>query len=173
MLKTGSNLSDKNAENASLPRSLYAPQKDPRENLREKVNTIFSDKFMIFLSLVIVPMILLPFIFQLNTSILSFLEICDWIIVLLFVAEYTLKLYLASDRWKHFKSPWHIVDLVIVVLPFIQYVPLLGLATTGSPSLLLRLLRLPRALAVGGRAVAGRRNNDNIEFNIEKIIQRL
>lgn len=165
MLKTGSNISDKNAENASLPRSLYAPQKDPRENLREKVNTIFSDKFMIFLSLVIVPMILLPFIFQLNTSILSFLEICDWIIVILFVAEYTLKLYLASDRWKHFKSPWHIVDLVIVVLPFIQYVPLFGLATTGSPSLLLRLLRLPRALAVGGRAVAGRRSNDNIEFN--------
>jgi len=152
---------DKSGENSILPRSLYAPQQDPRENLRDKVDAIFSDKFMIFLSLVLVPMILLPLFFKLNASVLSFFDICDWIIVILFVAEYTSKLYLAADRWKHFKSPWRLVDLVIVVLPFVQYIPLLGLSITGSPSLLLRLLRLPRALAVGGRAVAGRRNNES------------
>lgn len=156
---------DKNYENATLPRSLYAPQKDPRENLRDMVNAIFSDKFMIFLSLVLVPMILAPFIFQLNDAALSFLDICDWIIVILFVAEYTSKLYLAADRWKHFKSPWHLVDLVIVVLPFVQYFPLLCLTITGSPSLLLRLLRLPIALAVSERAVAGRRTSNNIAFD--------
>jgi hypothetical protein len=77
---------EKNDENSVLPRSLYAPQKDPRANLREMVDAIFSDKFMIFLSLVLVPMILLPFIFQLNASELSFIDICDWIIVILFVA---------------------------------------------------------------------------------------
>ena len=110
---------------------------------------------------------MVPFIFKLNDSVLSFLDICDWIIVILFVAEYTSKLYLAEDRWKHFKSPWHLVDLVIVVLPFVQYFPLLGLTMTGSPSLLLRLLRLPRALAVGGRAVVGRRSGNNIAFNGE------
>jgi hypothetical protein len=152
---------DKSGENSILPRSLYAPQQDPRENLRDKVDAIFSDKFMIFLSLVLVPMILLPLFFKLNASVLSLFDICDWIIVILFVAEYTSKLYLAADRWKHFKSPWHLVDLVIVILPFVQYIPLLGLSITGSPSLLLRLLRLPRALAVGGRAVAGRRNNES------------
>jgi Mg2+ and Co2+ transporter CorA len=156
---------DKNNENSILPRSLYAPQKDPRANLRDMVDAIFSDKFMIFLSLVLIPMILLPFIYQLNAAELSFIEICDWIIIILFVVEYTSKLYLAENRWKHFKSPWHLVDLVIVVLPSVQYFPLLGFAMTGSPSLLLRLLRLPRALAVGGRAVAGRRNGNNIAFN--------
>jgi Mg2+ and Co2+ transporter CorA len=150
-----------------LPRSIYAPENDPRENLREMINAVFSDNFMIFLSLILVPMILLPFIFQLKAAELSFIDICDWIIVILFVMEYTSKLYLAKDRWQHFKSPWHIVDLIIVVLPFVQYFPLFGLVITGSPSLLLRLLRLPRALAVGGRAVAGRRNNDAIASDAE------
>jgi len=163
---------------SNLPRSLYAPQKDPRANLRDMVDSIFSDKFMIFLSLVIVPMILLPLIFQLDNSVLSFFEICDWIIVILFVAEYSSKLYLAENRWKHFKSPWHLVDLIIVVLPFVQYIPLIGLSITGSPSLLLRLLRLPRALAVGGRAVAGRRNGNNtcstiIENGPETVIRQV
>lgn len=56
-----------------LCRALFThPQKDPRENLRDMVDAIFSDKFMIFLSLVLVPMILAPFIFQLNDAALSF-----------------------------------------------------------------------------------------------------
>ncbi len=149
------------SNDATLPRSLYAPQKDPRANVREMVNSVFSDKFMIFLSLIIVPMILVPFIFQLDATVLSFLDICDWIIVILFVAEYTTKLYVAENRWKHFKSPWHIVDLVIIVLPFMQYLIVVE-SISGSPSLLLRLLRLPRAFAVGSRAVAGRRTGNSI-----------
>ncbi|HSV49899.1 MAG TPA: CorA family divalent cation transporter [Candidatus Acidoferrales bacterium] len=144
----------------NLPRSLYIQQRDPRANLREMVASVFSDKLMIFLSLILIPIILLPFIFQLNTDILFFFEICDWIIVVLFVAEYALKLYAAQNRWSHFKSAWHIVDLIIIILPFMQYLPTLDLAITGSPSLLLRLLRLPRALAVGGRVIASRRGNE-------------
>lgn len=154
---------------ASLPRSIYVPQRDPRGNIRETVNSIFSDRFMIFLSLILIPIVLLPLIFTIEESMLVFFEICDVIIVILFVLEYALKLYLAENRWQHFKSPWHIIDLVIIVLPFIQYLSLLEVSLTGSPSLLLRLLRLPRALAVGGRAVAGRRTSENVVANqIEK-----
>jgi Mg2+ and Co2+ transporter CorA len=156
------NQAEINGANPLLPRSLYTSQNDPRENLRDMVNAVFSDKFMIFLSLILVPMILSPFVFDLNSAELSFIDICDWIIVILFVLEYASKLYLAKNRWQHFTSPWHIVDLIIVMLPFVQYFPFFGLAITGSPSLLLRLLRLPRALAVGGRAVAGRRNNNTL-----------
>ena len=144
---------------STLPRSLYVPQRDPRANLRQMVDAVFSDKLMIFLSLILIPLILLPFIFPLNSTILSFFEICDVIIVVLFVAEYTLKLYAAENRWSHFKSPWHLVDLLIITLPFIQYLPLLGLSIMGSPSLLLRLLRVPRVLAVGGKVIASSRNN--------------
>ncbi len=113
---------------------------------------------MIFLSAIVVPIILLPFITELPPSVLDFLEICDLTVVSLFIFEYFSKLYLAESKWKHFKSPWHIIDLVIIILPFIQFLPI-GLTVSGSPSLLLRLLRLPRALAVGGRAMAGRRTN--------------
>jgi Mg2+ and Co2+ transporter CorA len=49
-----------------------------------------------------------------------------------------------------------------------QYLPLLDLAIVGSPSLLLRLLRVPRAVAVGGRVIASRRNND-ITYKQEQI----
>jgi Mg2+ and Co2+ transporter CorA len=157
----------KNTETV-LPRSLFVPQKDPRTNLREKVDSIFSDKFMIFLSLLLIPLILFSLVttvwfpsIENNQSVQSFLSISDWIIVILFVAEYASKLYVAEDRWKHFKSPWHLVDLVIIILPFLQYLPMLQIGIEGSPSLLLRLLRLPRMLAVSGRAVAGRRNSNN------------
>lgn len=149
------------ASEGYLPRSLYVPKSDPRANLREIVNTILPDKLMMFLSLILIPTILTPFIVQLDTAVLEFLEICDGIILTLFIAEYILKLYCAENRWHHFKAPWHLVDLVIITLPFIQYLPFIGLAITGSPSLLLRLLRLPRAVAVGGRAVAGRRTTGN------------
>ncbi len=143
------------------------PEKDPKARLREVVDSIFSDRFMVSLSIMLVPIILVPIAFSLPPSVLGFLEICDWILVILFVVEYVSKLALAQNRWKHFKSPWHLIDLVIVVLPFVQYIPMLGLTVTGSPSLLLRLLRLPRALAVGGRAVAGRRTNNHISLESE------
>jgi Mg2+ and Co2+ transporter CorA len=144
----------------NLPRSLYTRQRDPRAALRESVNSVFSDKFMILLSLILIPIIIVPFLVELPNDALNFLEMCDLIILILFITEYALKLYVAQDRWRHFKSPWHIVDLVIIVLPFMQYLPLIDIGITGSPSLLLRLLRIPRALAVSGRVIAGRRNTE-------------
>lgn len=53
MSKKPDNSLDKNGADAILPRSLYVPQKDPRANLREMVDAIFSDKFMIFLSIIL------------------------------------------------------------------------------------------------------------------------
>lgn len=121
---------------------------------------------MILLSILLIPIILAPFVLTLSFEALSFLDICDWIILTLFIMEYVLKLYFSKNRWSHFRSPWHLIDLIIIALPLAQYFSLLSFGLTGSPSLLLRLLRIPRAIAVGGRAVAGRRstgNNQQIE----------
>jgi Mg2+ and Co2+ transporter CorA len=152
-----------------LPRSLYVTQKDPRRKFRESLDAIFSDKFMIVLSLIIIPIILLPFLFQLPASAMSFLDICDWVIIFLFVIEYLSKLIFAENRWAHFKSPWHLVDLVIIVLPLTQALSMLNWEINGSASLLLRLLRLPRALAVGSRVVGGRRANNKIDLEAMKV----
>ncbi len=141
------------------------PQEDPRQYLREAVNSIFSDRFMAILALLLVPIIILEFAVTLSSSSYDFLEICDWTIIVLFIAEYVTKLYLAENRWAYFKSPWHLLDLLIVVIPFVQFLPFLGLKLTGSASLLLRLLRLPRVFAAAGRATSGR---DRVETVVAK-----
>src|SRR5512136_850267 len=113
-------MSDNLDSDSGLPRSLYAPQADPRAHAREMVDSVFSAKFMIALSVVIIPIILSYYLFKLTPAEESFLNIVDWIIVILFVLEYVLKLYLAQNRWQHFKSPWNLVDLFIIAVPFIQ-----------------------------------------------------
>jgi Mg2+ and Co2+ transporter CorA len=142
-----------------LPRSIFVPREDPRKEIRETVDSILSDRFMAFLSIILLPIILLPLFFSLPSEVLSFFEICDVTVIIFFVVEYFSKLYLARSRWEYFKSPWHLLDLVVVVLSFLSYLPLISLNGKGSSALLLRLLRLPRALAVGGRT-AGRRTAD-------------
>src|ERR1700730_7084194 len=95
--------------NGLLPRSIFVQESDPRQSLRDSINSILSDKFMVFLSVSLLPIILLPFVVTVPPSINDFLDICDWTIILLFVIEYTSKLYLARSRWAHFKEPWHLV----------------------------------------------------------------
>ncbi len=146
----------------NLPRSIFIKEEDPRGYLRETVDSIFSDKFMAFLALLLVPIILVEFVVKLSPAEYDFLEICDWAIIVLFIIEYTSKLYLSENRWAHFTSPWHILDLVIVVIPFVQFLPFLGLKLSGSASLLLRLLRLPRVFAAAGRATSGKNRNNAV-----------
>ena len=150
-------MSDNVDSDSGLPRSLYAPQADPRAHAREMVNSVFSDKFMILLSVIIIPIILSYYIFKLTPAEESFLSIIDWIIVILFVVEYVSKLYLAQNRWQHFKSPWNLVDLFIIAVPFVQLTQVFSVGLQGHPSLLLRLLMIPRTFAIGGRAAIGRR----------------
>ena len=167
-----------NIGEGDLPRSIFVPRRDPRKDMRETVDTILSDRFMAFLSILLIPIILLPLLFTLPAYALSFVDICDATIVVFFIVEYASKLYLASDRWGFFTSPWHIVDLIVVVLSFVSYLPLLGFGVRGSSTLLLRLARLPRALAIGGRTVASRiRTSETEQALIEKepetVIRRL
>jgi Mg2+ and Co2+ transporter CorA len=150
------------------PRQLFPPEKDPRKDLREAVDSVLSDRFMIFISAMMIPIVLIPFIINLSSQILDFFEICDWVIISIFVVEYFSKLYLASDRGAYFSSGWHLLDLVIIILAFVQYAPLFGIGISGSPSLLLRLLRLPRAVAVGGRTLGGRRHGEEIVMKMEE-----
>ena len=145
-----------------LPQSIVVVQEDPRRYVRETVDSIFSDKFMAFLAILLVPIITAEFVVTLSAAEYDFLEIVDWVIIALFVAEYTTKLYLSENRRAHFTSRWHLLDLVIVVVPFVQLVPFLGLKLTGSASLLLRLLRLPRVFAAAGRATSGRSSGSTV-----------
>ncbi len=140
----------------SRPLSLFVPEEDPHQRVRDTVDAILSDGFMAFLSILLIPIILLPFFVTLSKPLLSFVDGCDLVIVLFFVVEYGAKLYLAKDRRAHFRSPWHLVDLAIVLLSVSSYLPLVGLNTKGSLALLVRLVRLPRAFALAGRTAGSR-----------------
>ncbi|MCW4029648.1 MAG: hypothetical protein NWE92_08385 [Candidatus Bathyarchaeota archaeon] len=140
-----------------LPRSLYPPKADPRAAMREMVDAVFNDKFMIIISTIIIPIILINYFFTVTPQGQSFLDITDWTIVIIFEVEYFSKLYLAPNRWEHFKSPWHLVDLFIITIPLIQITQVFSFALPSHPTLLLRLLTIPRVFAVGSRAAIGRR----------------
>jgi Mg2+ and Co2+ transporter CorA len=145
-----------------FPKSMLISFDDPRKRLRQAVNSILSDNFMIILTLLMLPIIIVPIFTTLSQEILDFFEICDILIIAIFIIEYVSKLYLAQDRRSHFKSSMHILDLIIILLPFIELFPALNIS--GSPTLLLRLLRLPRAFIVGSRGVVSRlRSNDIVE----------
>lgn len=139
-----------------LPRSLYPPRKDPRKELRETVDAILSDGFMAVLSLFLIPLILLPILFSFPASTLLLFQTGDAIIVIFFVVEYVAKLYLAESSWEYFRNPWHLLDLTVIVLSFVSYLPFLALGSKGSSLLLVRLVRLTRVLTVGGRAASSR-----------------
>ncbi len=138
------------------PRSIYVPSEDPRKELREAVDAILSDGLMAFLSLLLVPIILLPLFVTLPSATQSLLNAGDVTIIAFFVVEYAAKLYLADDRRAFARSPWHLLDLAVILLSFVSYLPFLGLRGRGSAILLLRLLRLPRVFAVAGRATERR-----------------
>jgi len=127
-----------------------------RAEMERKVNLVLSDGFMIFLAVLMVPLIILPLAFpDMVDELLNFLTFSDIVILLIFVLEYFIKLGLAKDKWAHFKDPWHLLDLVIIIIPLFELTPIfvwLGY-DLGGKSPLLRLLRLARLAAVGSRSV--------------------
>ncbi len=122
-----------------------------KKELRDQVDEIFSERLMIGLSLILLPVLVLPLLFNLSPSVLEALNIIDYAILMVFILEYTLKLAVAEDPRAFAKDPWHILDIFIIVAP------LVGLALgsehiLGRSLRLLRTLRIAQALAVGGRA---------------------
>lgn len=137
--------------NRALPRSIFVPELDPLRVPREAVDAILNDRLMAFLSILIIPIILLPLLVSLPTLVQGYLDTADYVVIAFFVVEYVAKLSLAADRRRHFLDPWHLLDLAVVVLSVGSYLPFLGLQRFGSAALLVRLLRLARVVAIGGR----------------------
>jgi Mg2+ and Co2+ transporter CorA len=119
------------------------------------VNRIFSEVFMMALSALLIPILVLPFVLNLSPSIEASMEFLYYVILFFFILEYTLKLYYSSDKRKFVLAPIHIFDLFIIIASLlgnlIAFIPQAG----GLP-ILLRLLRLPVAVVLGGRTLSRR-----------------
>lgn len=140
----------------TLPRSIFVPVSDPHKAARETVDEILSDWFMVAISLLLIPIVLVPLLVPVPDWLLGLFDVGDVVIVAFFVVEYVAKLYLAESSKAYFLSPWHLLDLFVIAISFVSYLPFLGLHGVGSTLLLLRLLRLTRVLAVSGRTVGSR-----------------
>jgi Mg2+ and Co2+ transporter CorA len=125
-------------------------QPDPKADFRALVNRILPDGLMIILAIIMVPVVIIPLFTDLPESIAQTFGFADYTIIAIFVLEYFLKLIAARDIRKHVLNPWRLLDLLIIVLPLFDLLQMVEGFGKWSP--LLRLLRLTRVAAAGGRA---------------------
>ena len=127
-------------------------QNDPKKELRDKVNLILPDGLMILLAIVMIPVVVIPLLVNLPKSISTSFTFADYTILGIFIIRFILKAASAQNFRKYILNPWHILDLVIVILPLFDFLKLFA-AGIGRYSPLLRLFRISRAIAVGSRAL--------------------
>jgi Mg2+ and Co2+ transporter CorA len=151
-----------------IPPTASGKRPDPRKGLREIVYQILPDSLMIALAVILLPVVVIPLVVKLPLPVDEFFGFVDYVILGIFIIEYFSKLFLAEDRWKHFINPWHLLDLLIVVVPVINFLPFVS-SGLGASSPLLRLLRIVRLLAVGGRALDRRMQLAGPEAHSEEL----
>ena len=125
---------------------------DPKRDFREKVNLILPDSLMIVLALIMVPIVVLQLLEGLPEWVYIFLSFIDYTVLGIFIIEYVLKTIAARNILKHIINPWHLLDLLIIVIPVVNLLTSTFMRL-GTSSLLLRLFRIFRLLAIGGRAI--------------------
>lgn len=124
-----------------------------RAEHRRAVDRILSEGFMIALSVLLIPVLVLPFIIDLPSSVDSSLESLYYVVLFFFILEYGLKLYYSKDRPGFVRAPIHLFDLFIIVASLVATIVAI-IPAAGGLIILLRLLRLPIALVLGGRSLS-------------------
>jgi Mg2+ and Co2+ transporter CorA len=128
-------------------------KKERAGQLRQTVNDVFCEQVMGTLALLLIPILLLSDFAGLPAAFLSFLSILDVAIWLFFILEYVCRLIVAEDRWKHFTSPWNILDLIIVGVPAAALVLGAGYGIARYFRVL-RVMQAAQILFVGGRTAS-------------------
>jgi Mg2+ and Co2+ transporter CorA len=125
---------------------------DPKRELRNSVNMVLPDGLMLILAILMIPIVIIPLVIVLPPSIEAFLHFVDYVIIGAFAIEYFLKAALAKNVIRHILNPWHLLDLLIIILPVFDFLQVFA-SGFGRTSPLLRLLRITRLIAAGGRAL--------------------
>lgn len=122
---------------------------------RSRVDAIFGERILLFLSTLAVPLLLIDIFTPLNPIQQFIIQVIDWGIIAVFFLEYLSKLYAADSKSLYVRNGWNMLSIIIIVLPFF------GLITSSyflfySP--VLRMLRVTRILLftvkAGGEARA-------------------
>ncbi len=121
---------------------------------------LFNEAVMGFLALVALATALGPMVFDVSPGVERLLTVVEWVLVGTFAAEVFVQGAVAHDRRAWIRSPWRIVDALTVLGPVVALLP--QVSDLASGSLMLRMLRVGRAVAFGARAgsVAVRKPRD-------------
>lgn len=122
---------------------------EPRA-LLSSLARLFNESVMGFLALVALATALGPLVFDVSPGIDRVLTVIEWSLVGAFAAEFIISGALAPDFRAWIRSPWRIVDAITILGPVAALLPQVSDAASGS--LVLRLLRVGRAVALGTRA---------------------
>lgn len=117
-----------------------------RETLKEPVYKVFNDDVMIGLTAILACSVILPLLFEFTPTMQAIFEAINYFIIAAFVAEYILKLYVDVSRISFVTNPWHVLDLLIIVIALfdfskLTFVPYI-ISEQGKLSPILRLLRV-------------------------------
>lgn len=93
---------------------------------------------MLILSVAILPLLGIPLFVELSPATETTFFALDWIIWAAFALEYGIRLYLAPAKWTFVRH--HVVDLILVAIPFLRPLRVVRSA---------RMLRALRAVRVG------------------------
>lgn len=111
---------------------------------------IFNDGVMGLLALVALATALAPLVFNVGPALERAFTIVEWTLVGLFAAEFCVHGAVAEDRRAWLRSPWRVIDVLTVIGPIVALLPRVSDVARGS--LMLRMLRVGRAVAFGTRA---------------------
>jgi voltage-gated potassium channel len=98
---------------------------------------------MLVLAAAMAPLILVPLLVDLPSTVEWVMFVCDWVIWGAFAVELGVKTYLSPDRRRYLISHWY--DVLIVVLPFLR------------PLRLLRLVAAFSRMGLTSKVILGRR----------------
>lgn len=121
-----------------------------RQRSLSLLSRLFDEQFMGLLAIVALATALAPLVFDFDVRVEGVLTGVEWFLVAAFAAEFVFQGVIAPDRHAWLRSPWRIVDLVIVLGPIVSLLP--QVSDLARSSLMLRMLRLIRAVAFGTRA---------------------
>jgi hypothetical protein len=129
-----------------------------KERFRQTTYSIFSDTFMVFLALLILPIVLAEYLLDLTATQNVLLSAISWIIYSVFVLEFILKLAVAEKRIAFLKAnkAYTAISLFIIISPLLEPISELFVATPLLRALrifsAIRLSRLTAVLAASERA---------------------
>jgi hypothetical protein len=126
-----------------------------RNSLRDPVYRIFDDDVMIGFAVVLALTVIPPIFIDFSPSMVMLFGWINYFIIIVFVAEYISKLFVAESRISFILNWWHILDLIIILIALLDIsrlgiVPVI-ISGEGRASPVLRLLRLLLAFTLASR----------------------